>query len=166
MLIMKKVMFFDMDGVLADFEGGCNGDLSKMFKRGFFRNLSVMEEKLDETIADLQEQGYIVKILSKACVKRTNKLFEGQVNDKVEWVLEHIPSIAREDIIIQATDEIKADVLKDYPNCECYLVDDYSMNLLHWEQAGGKCIKRAKRIKFERTFHQILNVSELAIEGI
>ena len=155
-----------MDGVLANFEGGCNGELNKMFQRGFFRNLEVMEEGLNETITDLQEQGYIVKILSKACVKRTNKLFEGQVNDKVEWVREHIPTIEREDIIIQATDEIKGDILKDYPNYECILVDDYAVNLIHWEQAGGKGIKRAKRIKNGRDFHQILNICELALEGI
>lgn len=155
-----------MDGVLANFDKGLQGDFKNMFKPGFFRGLEPMEEGLNDVIEMLQEQNYIVKILSKACVKRNNKAFVGQVVDKANWIKEHCPSVDELDIIIQATDENKGDILKDYVDDECYLVDDYTPNLATWYNAGGKCIKKAKRIKNTREFKQILNLSELVAEGL
>lgn len=164
----QTILFFDMDGVLADFDKGLGGDFKNMFKPNFFRTLPVMENGLNETMLELQSQGYIIKILSKACVKKSNKSFRNQMVDKAEWVKENIPCINELDIIIQATDESKGDVLKYYSSekFDCYLVDDYTPNLATWAMAGGKCIKKAKRIKTQRPFKQILNLVELVNEGI
>lgn len=156
-----------MDGVLADFDNSLvGGEIKTMFKYGFFRNLPVLEGNLDGTVQALQKMGYIVKILSKACVKRTDPRFLQQVQDKADWIREYIPSIAELDICIQSTDEVKGDILQFYPKDECYLVDDYSKNLVEWELAGGIGIKKAKRIKNGRPFKQILKLLELAEEGV
>lgn len=162
----KKILFVDMDGVLADFEKGLQGDFSRMYKRGFFRNLEVMENDLNQTFEEIQAQGITVKILSKACVRKSHGLFKVQMMDKVNWIKEHIPCIDELNITIQATDESKGAIVDMYKGHECYLIDDYSKNLAEWVLAGGKAIKRAKRIKNDRKFRQVLNVSELAIEGI
>lgn len=164
----KTILFIDMDGVLANFDKAIDemGTLEAMFKPGFFRGLEPMEEGLNETIKEIQESGITVKILSKACVKKTDKRFLGQMVDKAEWIAEHIPCIDRLNIIIQATDESKGDIIEYYKHHECILLDDYSKNLADWAFAGGKGIKKAKRIKNGRPWKQVLNVSELAIEGL
>lgn len=162
----KKILFVDMDGVLADFDNGINGELNSMFKEGFFRGLAPMENGLNETIKGIQEQGYTVKILSKACVKKSDKRFLGQMLDKVNWLKEFVPCIDELDIIIQASDESKGDIVEMYKNHECILIDDYSKNLYEWALAGGKCIKKAKRIRPHREFKQVLNISELHLEGV
>lgn len=162
----KKILFVDMDGVLANFDKGLQGDFKRMFKPGFFRNLEVMEDGLNETMQEIMEQGYTVKILSKACVKKSNPMFLVQMMDKVEWIKEHIPCIDELNIIIQATDESKGDIVEMYKGHECFLIDDYSKNLAEWGLAGGYCIKRAKRIRNHREWKQVLNISELALEGV
>lgn len=161
----KTILFLDMDGVLADFDKGINGDIKNMFKPGFFLGLEPMEEGLNETIQELQKTA-TVKILSKACVSKSSKRFIGQMMDKVNWIKKHIPCIDELDIIIQASNESKGSVVELYKHHNCILVDDYSKNLAEWAFAGGKGVKKAKRIKNNRPWKQVLNVSELAIEGI
>ena len=163
---MKKILFVDMDGVLANFDKGINGDLNKMFEKGFFRTLEPMEEGLNKTFQEIKSQGYGIKILSKACVKRSDERFIGQMLDKVDWIKEYIPCINELDIIIQSTDESKGDIVKMYSEYDCILIDDYSKNLAEWAFAGGKGIKKAKRIKNGRPWKQVLNISELAQEGV
>ena len=162
----NKILFLDMDGVLANFDKGLQGDFRRMFKTGFFRGLEPLEEGLNETVQDIINQGYTVKILSKAPVKKANPRFINHMRDKANWIKEHLPCIDELDIIIQATDESKGDIIKMYKHHECILVDDYSKNLADWTKAGGKGIKKAKRIKNGREWKQILNLSELALEGI
>lgn len=163
----KTILFFDMDGVLANFDKKVDemGDIKAMFEPNFFRTLEPMEEGINETIAELQKH-YTVKILSKACVKRNDKRFIGQMVDKVNWLKQYVPCLDELNIIIQATDECKGDIVEMYKQHECILIDDYSKNLADWTFAGGKGIKKAKRIKNGRAWKQILNIVELAEEGI
>lgn len=166
----KKIVFIDMDGVLADFDAGVNalgkGDISIMFEEGFFKKLNPMEECLNDTIEDIIFQGYTVKILSKACVKKNDSRFKKQMIDKAEWIKLYIPCIDELNIIIQGSDECKGDIIKMYQDHECILVDDYTKNLIEWHLSGGKCIKKAKRIKSNRPFKQVLMLGELALEGV
>lgn len=162
----KKILFVDMDGVLANFDKGIGNDLNKMFEPGFFFTLEPMEQDLNETIQEIQKQGYTVKILSKACVAKEDKRFKGQVMDKVKWINKYIPCIDELNIIITDTHTSKGDIVEMYKHHECILIDDYSKNLAEWSFAGGKGIKKAKRIRNSRPWKQVLNISELAIEGV
>ena len=156
------ILFIDMDGVLADFERGINegtGDINQMFENKFFRKLEPMEEGIAEKIERLQELTK-VKILSKACVERNDKRFANQVADKKYWLMRFAPTVKNEDIIIQSTEESKGSIVEEFSDFHCMLLDDYSLNLVEWELAGGIGIKKAKRYK-DRSFEQVKNLKEL-----
>ena len=160
----RTILFIDMDGVLADFERGINegtGDINQMFEDNFFRNLEPMEEDIAEKIKRLQELTK-VKILSKACVERNDKRFANQVADKKHWLMRFAPTVKDEDIIIQSAEESKGSIVKEFPDFHCMLLDDYSLNLVEWELAGGIGIKKAKRYK-NRSFEQVKSLKELIV---
>ena len=158
------ILFIDMDGVLADFERGINegtGDINQMFEKNFFRKLEPMEEDIAEKIERLQELTK-VKILSKACVERNDERFLKQVADKIYWLMRFAPTIKYKDIIIQSTEESKGSIVEEFSDFHCVLLDDYSLNLVEWELAGGIGIKKAKRYK-DRSFEQVKNLKELIV---
>lgn len=159
---MKTIIFLDMDGVLADFEGGIqssNEGLDKMFDNGFFKTLLPLERDLETTIKKLQILAE-VKVVSKACVPKTDSRYQKQVEDKVEWLRIFAPTIPRENIMVLASDESKGMIAQKYKSTNAILVDDYSKNLVEWELAGGVGVKRAKRFK-ERRFEQVRNLRQL-----
>lgn len=161
----ETLLFIDMDGVIADFEKGINsgnGDLDQMFGNKFFRKLEPMEKEIAEKIERLQELTK-VKILSKACVERNDKRFASQVSDKKYWLMRFAPTVENKDIIIQSTEESKGEIVREFSDYHCILLDDYSLNLVEWELAGGIGIKKAKRYKNERTFEQVNSLKDLII---
>lgn len=87
----KKIVFLDLDGVLADFDAAAvdrngNKDLSKMFVRGFFRGLSVKEGARQAVDRLRQYRGIQLCIGSKPV--KTNLW---STVEKYEWVQEHFP---------------------------------------------------------------------------
>ena len=121
-----------------------------------------MENNIAESIEKLQKLTK-VKILSKACVERNDERFQKQVADKIYWLMRFAPTIKHKDIIIQSTEESKGEIVRKYADYHNLLLDDYSLNLVEWELAGGIGIKRAKRYKNERSFEQVQNLKELIV---
>lgn len=91
---MKKIVFVDMDGVLADFDGaippGSPYDPPEMFELGFFRNLKVMDGAKEGVAALLANPNLEVYIGSKMTSKVTNC-----ASEKMEWIKEHFPELLR-----------------------------------------------------------------------
>ena len=158
---MKKTIYLDMDGVLANFDKKV-----KEFKHldeqpwlaipHFFKDLEVIGNP-NETIRKLQELGHSVKILSKVETRDTLD----RVTDKIVWVQKNIPTVGLEDIIIVPYHLRKIDFVETNMS-QSILVDDYSENTKEWASYGGTAVKfRQTKIKANYGFIQVNKLEEL-----
>lgn len=128
-------IFIDMDGTIAKFNVR-NAINRFATEQKFFSKLSAY--KGIETIDKLASQGNIY-IISASPNERTDA-------DKREWLNRYLPSLKSENIIFCRIGENKAKVIKDKLNITidktCFLLDDYTKNLIEWKQLNGIGIKR------------------------
>ena len=128
-------IFLDLDGTLAKFN--VRNALDRFDKEeGFFARLGAY--KGIEVVNELA---------------KTNQLFivsaspnEQADNDKKKWISKFLPNVNAENITLCRLGENKAEIIQNkynlVINSECYLLDDYTKNLVEWESFGGKGIKR------------------------
>ena len=153
---MKKI-FLDVDGTLAKFN--VPNALNRFDKEiGFFARL-----KPYKGIGEIDRlaQGGNVYIIS-ASPNLTADL------DKMQWVKKYIPNIQNNNNVICRIGENKANAIKRKLGIsidnECYLLDDYTKNLVEWEQAGGRGIKRLTSVADNSTKKwQGLELAELEL---
>lgn len=128
-------IFIDMDGTIAKFNVR-NAINRFATEQKFFSKL--LAYKGIETIDKLAKQGNIY-IISASPNERTD-------TDKREWLNKYLPSLKSENIIFCRIGENKAKIIKEKINVdinnETFLLDDYTKNLIEWENAGGVGIKR------------------------
>lgn len=96
---MKTIVFVDMDGVLADFDGavtsGVKKDPPEMFVPGFFRKLNVMEGAKEGIAALLANPNISVYIGSKPTYANTLCATE-----KMDWIQEHFPELKKRMVLV------------------------------------------------------------------
>ena len=128
-------IFLDLDGTLARF------------------NVRNALERFDK------EKGFFSKLLAYKGIEivnelaKTNQLFiisaspnEQADIDKMIWLEKYLPNIKKENVTICRLGENKAKVIENKYNITidktCFLLDDYTKNLVEWENVGGIGIKR------------------------
>lgn len=136
---MKKVrVFLDLDGTLAKFN--VPNALNRFEnEKGFFANLGAY--KGIDKINELAKQGNIY-IISASPNKNADE-------DKMKWINKFLPNIPKNNIVICRCGECKAFVLQKLGliiDKACYLLDDYTKNLIEWENYGGTGIKRITEV--------------------
>ena len=141
MLEKSKVYYFDLDGVLADFNAEENGVDRFESEKGFFKNLKPIRENV-RMINWLIKNGYDVRIISLSPKKRTDK-------DKREWLKFYVPALKRKHIILPRSGTNKATIIKDIENA--ILFDDYGHNCRLWEEQGGQAIKITKENNIKKS---------------
>lgn len=124
MKVRKNVVFLDMDGVCADFDGAVSVHMHnppEMFVPGFFRNLKVMPGAKEGVQALLDNPRLKVYIATKHTTKT-----DYSPSEKVGWVREHFPELVRRMFIVTDKYLLRGD----------YLIDDD----LRWQKFPGKFI--------------------------
>ena len=130
----NKVIYCDMDGVLADFFAIKNGHNICAFKPDFFLNLKPIKKNVDALI-NFIEKGFQVKILTKTPNENAD-------NQKIKWLEKYIPQLKKENIIC-VRKGMKINYINDKENA--ILLDDNDTNLKQWVKYGGfKAIKITK----------------------
>ncbi len=140
---MIKV-FLDLDGTLARFN--VRNALERFDKEeGFFARLKAY--KNIEIVNELAKNNNLF-VISASPNEQADK-------DKLEWLSKYLPNIQLDNITICRLGQNKAQIIQDKYNItidnNCYLLDDYTKNLVEWESFGGKGIKRLTTVSDNST---------------
>jgi 5'(3')-deoxyribonucleotidase len=133
----QKIIYCDMDGVLADFNKEPRALERFKVEKGFFEKLEPIMDNL-RAIKILLEDKRKVKILSASPNTQADQ-------DKIKWLEKYLPQIKKEDIIICRLGEVKANYVEDIKNS--LLFDDYGKNCREWVASGGQAIKVKERLQ-------------------
>ena len=128
-------LFIDLDGTVAKFN--VRNALERFDKEvGFFAKLGAYKGiEILNTLA-LSNQVFVI---SASPNEQADK-------DKRVWLDKFLPNIKSENITLCRLGENKAQVIENKYNIkineQCYLLDDYTKNLVEWVACGGVGIKR------------------------
>lgn len=124
---MKKVYYFDMDGVLANFHKAYETDKGVALNRQKMANLEPFDKAV-ETVKNLIANGKSVYINTLAAN-------EDAKQGKLEWLAKYLPEIKKNHIIIIVGNGKKAEYMKTKTGT---LVDDKLANCKQWEKISGQ----------------------------
>ena len=134
---MKK-LFLDMDGTIAMFNSKRNALKRFDNEKGFFQTLKpfVNINVINEMIKKGNVEIYVISASPN----------EQADIDKMVWLNTYLPNLSQINICFCRLGQNKAKVIKDKLNIDidnnCYLLDDYTKNLIEWNNCKGIGIKR------------------------
>ena len=140
---MKRI-FLDMDGTLARFN--VRNALERFEnEKGFFANL--LAYKGIENINEMVKNGNVY------IISASPNMYADM--DKKVWLKKYIPNLKNEYILLCRNGQNKAKFIENKLGIKidknCYLLDDYTKNLIEWEEVGGIGIKRITTVSDNST---------------
>jgi 5'(3')-deoxyribonucleotidase len=130
----KLRIYYDMDGVLADFNAEPYAVERYAVERNFFKNLQPRLHWLNEAEKHIR-LGFEVSVITASPNEQADL-------DKKAWLSKWLPELPQENIFICRVGDNKADHVPQVKNAILY--DDYSKNCKQWESAGGVAVKVAQ----------------------
>lgn len=135
---IRKKLFLDMDGTIAKFNSKRNAIQRFDKEKGFF--LSLKPFKYIETINQMIIENQIdVFIVSASPNPQAD-------TEKRTWLKTYLPNLSQSNICFCRIGTNKAKAIKEQLNINidnnCYLLDDYTKNLIEWNNNNGIGIKR------------------------
>ena len=139
-----KYIFFDMDGVLAEYRIYCSE--RDMRQKGYFSTLKP-EWNMVEALKKMTEKYKNNKNIGIFILTKVYSSFlPYSIPEKIEWKNKIMPFISEENFIMvdgehmEKTEAIKKKLGVSIDK-NCYLIDDYNPNLNDWLEKGGTPIK-------------------------
>ena len=134
---MKKRLFLDMDGTLAQFHDVDKTFIEAMWQEGFYVGLKPFQNMI-EGVREFIKEHPEVDVYVLSAVLDTDPPFV--VDEKNAWLDRYLPEISAERRIFTRAGHNKADYIGEV-SARDYLVDDYNKNLREFEAAGAHSIK-------------------------
>lgn len=140
MTIRKKRLFIDMDGTLAEWRSEAGPE--ELYKRGYFASLrpyptilhAVQDIWLASKAGEIDIEMFILSAyLPDALWAKTEKLI---------WLDRYLPEMFDDaHRLFVPCNSSKLDYVPRGVDASDFLLDDYTLNLREWNNAGGKTIK-------------------------
>ena len=127
-----------MDGTIAKFNSKKNALNRFASEKGFFASLKPFKyiEAINELIKSEKVEVFIISASPN----------EQADTDKMLWLETHLPNLQKSNICFCRIGTNKAKEIKQQLNIDidnnCYLLDDYTKNLIDWNNNQGIGIKR------------------------
>lgn len=134
---MKKRLFLDIDGTLAQFHDVDKTFIEAMWTQGFYISLKPFENLVNGIKLFIKENPSVEVYVLSAYLD-TDPPFV--VDEKNEWLDKHLPEITKVRRIFTRAGDNKSDYIGEIGPGD-FLLDDYNKNLHEFEDAGGCSIK-------------------------